>query len=344
MISWEKPPDAMITAFFAFINLCYKVGNNLNDGFIFVKDVAEQDCQGIIVFLEQASLALRTFFNHAYTIEELENSYTHNFLTDVLLRNINIKEIIKQNYPLLNYDLNSLYYVSILYPHRNLTELEKQALLTYSKDWLKQNNLDIYCTYWDNKYLVFICPTHYDTKTLDIDFSWKKHIKNNTRYHEDVRPQFKFEATMGMGDKYVIDQLHRSYQEALFALHLSELIGKGNRVRHFYDLGVFSLIFKNNVKDLKSLCYKYLNPLITHDKMNNSMFLDTLRSYYDTNLNINDTAERLYLHINTLRYRLKRIEELTHTSLQKADDRTNLYVALKVYDALVRLELIEPSQ
>lgn len=74
------------------------------------------------------------------------------------------------------------------------------------------------------------------------------------------------------------------------------------------------------------------------------MLLDTLRCYFDANLNINETAERLFLHINTLRYRLKRVEELTNTSFQKAYDRTNLYIALKVYDVLGRLELIDPSQ
>ncbi|MGE4271501.1 MAG: PucR family transcriptional regulator [Desulfitobacterium sp.] len=322
--------------------LCFKVGSNENDGFIFVKEIAEQDCQWIIEFLEQASLALRTYFNHTYSIEKLENSYTHNFLTDVLLRNINIKDIIKQNYPLLNYDLNSLYYVSIFSPHKNLSELEKQALLTYSQDWLKRNSLDIYCTYWDNnKYLVFICPTHYDRKTLAIDFSWKKHVKNNSQYYEDVRLKFKFEASMSMGDKYVIDQLHHSYQEALFALYLAEFIGKGNQVNHICNLGIFTLIFqKNNVTELKSLCGKYLNSLIANDKEHNSMFLNTLRCYFDTNLNANETAEQLYLHINTLRYRLKRIEELTDTSLQKIYDRTNLYVALKVYDVLGSLELV----
>jgi len=69
--------------------------------------------------------------------------------------------------------------------------------------------------------------------------------------------------------------------------------------------------------------------------------METLRNYFDTNLNTNETAERLYLHINTLRYRLKRIEELTNTSLQKMDDRCNLYIALKVHDVLEHLALIE---
>lgn len=46
-------------------------------------------------------------------------------------------------------------------------------------------------------------------------------------------------------------------------------------------------------------------------------------------------AERLHLHINTLRYRLKQVEELTGMNLQKIEDRANLFVALKIYELMV---------
>ncbi len=326
------------------LTLCYKVGTSEKDGFIFVEPAHSEECHELIPSLEEASLAVKTYFNLAHSMEKLNNVYTNNFIADILLCNINIKELLKQNSFLLNYDLNNLYYVCIMLTDRILTEIEKQALLAYTRDWLKLNKLDIFCTVWDNKYLVHICPTHYDVKILDVDSGWKKSLDNITRYHEDVRKKFNFKATFGIGNKYLIDKLHLSYQEALYAIHLSELTGNGNQVRHIYDLGVYSLIFSNSLEQLKSLYKKYLNALILHDKVNNSMLLDTLRCYFDANLNINETAERLFLHINTLRYRLKRVEELTNTSFQKAYDRTNLYIALKVYDVLGRLELIDPSQ
>jgi len=339
ILNWQDLPYLYVGNTKTF---CYKVGPHKQDGFIFVKDMDSDKYGEIIIYLEQASLPLRIYFNKIACIENLENNYTHDFLTDILLRSINIKEIIKQNYSLLHYDLNALYYVSLFCPKKDLSELEKQALLAYSKDWLKRHNLDIHCTYWESKYLVFICPTHYDNKTLDIDFSWEKHKRNNSLYYDDVRRRFKFEAGMSMGDKYVLDQLHRSYQEALYTLYLSDLIGNGNRVNHICNLGIFTPIFKkNNIEELKTFCYKLLKPLIINDRENNSMFMETLRNYFDTNLNTNETAERLYLHINTLRYRLKRIEELTNTSLQKMDDRCNLYIALKVHDVLEHLALIE---
>ena len=322
--------------------LCYKVGNHMQDGFVFVKGVSVETCAETLELLEHARLALRIYFNKIASIETIENNYIHNFFTDIFLRSINIKEIIKQNYSLLHYDLNALYYVSMFYPYKKLSELEKQALLTYSKDWLKQHNLDIHCTFWENKYLVFICPTHYNSKTLDIDFSWDKHKRNNALYYDDVRRKFKFDAGMSMGDKYLIDQLHRSYQEALFTLHLAELIGKNNQVNHICNLGIVTITFKkNSVEELKTFCRKFLDPLIINDKENNSMFLDTLRVYFDNNFNVQDTSEKLFLHINTLRYRLKRIEELTNTNLQNIGDRANLYIALKVHDVLLRLGLID---
>lgn len=319
--------------------LFYRVGFNEKDGFILVEEIDSEDIEACKELLDQASLAVKTYLTSIYSMENLENHYINSFLTDVLIRNINIKDIIKQNYAFFNFDNDNLYYITIMVTDKILTERELLTVRSYTKEWLKSNDLDIFCTCWESQYIVTICPSHYNKQVLDIDCSWDKHISNITRYHEEVTRKFNFKAILAIGNKYSLCNLHRSYQEALFALHLSDLMGKGNRVRHISDLGVFSLICSNEVTDLKFLCNKHLGCLLAHDKINNSMFLDTLRCYFDTNINIMETADKLFLHINTLRYRLKRIEELTKTSLNNLEDRTNLFVALKIYDVMVRLNL-----
>jgi len=50
------------------------------------------------------------------------------------------------------------------------SEKEMSILHAHTKEWLRFNDLDIICTLWDKKYLVFICPTHYREKTLDLHY------------------------------------------------------------------------------------------------------------------------------------------------------------------------------
>ncbi len=67
----------------------------------------------------------------------------------------------------------------------------------------------------------------------------------------------------------------------------------------------------------------------------NKELLPTLRAFFDTNLDAREAARRIYIHINTMRYRLRKIEELTGAKLHEIEDRANLFVALKLYEVLV---------
>ncbi len=318
----------------------YPVGSSEKDGFIIINDVDPEGYETWLESLEQASLAVRTYLAQIAATETIENLYNNNFLTDVLLHNVNVKELIKNNYSLLSLNLNNIYYVCILEPERTLNEREKQALLSYTKDWIASTGLDVICTVWDNKYLVYICPTHYDKKTLEVDYGWTRHLSNITKYFSDVRKKFNFPALMGIGNKYSLSELHRSYKEALFTIHLSKLTGKGNLIRHFTDLGIFALICTHEPADLKNFCDKYLGFIQDSDKNYNRELLDSLRCFFDANFDVKEAADRLHLHINTLRYRLRKIEELSGMSLQQIEDRANLFVALKIYELLQSTEYI----
>lgn len=321
--------------------LYYRVGSGKQDGFIIVAEVDPPDCAACQKPLEQAALAVKTYLSRVAAVEAIEDLYFHNFITDILLRNINIKDLMKHSHPLLNLDLDSLYYVTVMEPGISLNSRDLQTLHSYTKEWLANNNLDIFCTIWDNQYLVLICPTHYDKRTLEVEYGWDRHLTNIKRHYADIRDKFNYPVVFGIGNKYTISQLHRSYREALFALHLSKLTGRKNGVRHISDLGIFSLICNNELADLKQFCNRYLGSILAFDTANNRDLLETLRCFFDADLDSKETADRLHLHINSFRYRLKKIEELSGLDLQKMEDRTNLFAALKVYEMLLSTGFIK---
>ncbi|WP_329491794.1 PucR family transcriptional regulator [Kitasatospora sp. NBC_01246] len=74
---------------------------------------------------------------------------------------------------------------------------------------------------------------------------------------------------------------------------------------------------------------RLLAPLIEHDRTNSVSLLDTLDAFLRHNASWAKTAEALHIHVNTVHYRIKRIEELTGRSLLHLDDRIDLWAALR---------------
>ncbi|SDT82893.1 Purine catabolism regulatory protein-like family protein [Streptomyces sp. TLI_053] len=73
---------------------------------------------------------------------------------------------------------------------------------------------------------------------------------------------------------------------------------------------------------------RLLAPLVDHDRQNTVSLVDTLDAFLRHNASWSRTAEALHVHVNTVHYRVKRIEELTGRSLLRLDDRLDLRTAL----------------
>ena len=71
-----------------------------------------------------------------------------------------------------------------------------------------------------------------------------------------------------------------------------------------------------------------VRPIERHDQQRRGDLLRTLRAFFHNNSNVSKTAERLYLHRNSMIYRLARIEELTGLDLRRNPDRLALQLGL----------------
>ena len=79
--------------------------------------------------------------------------------------------------------------------------------------------------------------------------------------------------------------------------------------------------------------FRYLvEPLVEHDRERQSDLVKTLKVYFDTGANASEAAERLFLHRNSMLYRLARIEELTGLDLKDPQARLALQLGLLFVD------------
>jgi sugar diacid utilization regulator len=125
--------------------------------------------------------------------------------------------------------------------------------------------------------------------------------------------------------------LPRSYSEARHALALQER-SQGPGLMTFEELGVLRLVFANDdTHDVEQFVRDWIGELIDYDRAKRTQLVTTLSRYYDSGCNYDATATALHIHRSTLRYRLKRIRELTGHDLGAVDGRLNLQVATRAW-------------
>lgn len=133
---------------------------------------------------------------------------------------------------------------------------------------------------------------------------------------------------VGSGVPSVID-LYKSYQEAKVALELGKVFSQ-KPICYFEEMGFLKFIFTQPAMELEDYCQKILGPLLDSDLTSGTELLDTLKSYLKYDCQITECAKALYIHENTLRNRIKRIEQLTAFDLRKVEHIVNLYIALQI--------------
>lgn len=122
----------------------------------------------------------------------------------------------------------------------------------------------------------------------------------------------------------------RGYREALLAATVRHQPLPRNGPSHYRDLGIFQVLWKgNDPDDLRTYIQRWLGPLLDYDDQHNTELTETLGAYLDCGGNYDLTADTLFIHRSTLRYRLQRIRNLTPHNINDPDSRLNIHIATK---------------
>ncbi|MCE5290428.1 MAG: helix-turn-helix domain-containing protein [Nocardiaceae bacterium] len=141
-------------------------------------------------------------------------------------------------------------------------------------------------------------------------------------------PQAETCAVIGVGPRRALRQLSESYRLASRALTTMQAFGLHGS-RDFADVCLQAAVVGDpDVGDI--LRERYLEPLSSGDSARE--LLCTLRTYFACDMHVERTATRLFVHQNTVRYRLARFEELTGTSLRSTRVVAELWWALALSD------------
>ena len=157
-----------------------------------------------------------------------------------------------------------------------------------------------------------------------------------------LSPECGDKVRVGVGGRYRLQDLNRSLADAEFALRLPGLT-TGRQVVSFDDLGVWRLLARPDADDLQNLVNHWIGPLIDYDREHHSELLKTLFAYLNEFGALEATAAKLFVHRNSLRYRLMRITELTGWDLNDPEHRFHLNLACRAWLVRQALESQPPT-
>ena len=133
--------------------------------------------------------------------------------------------------------------------------------------------------------------------------------------------------------------LRRTFHEARCALEAAALAnGSSPPVASYRDLGAFQLLLSLQDDDaLRLYCDSVLGPLEDASGEYGDELIRSLEAFIEQNGQWERAARELYCHRHTLRYRIRRVEQLTGRDLSSARDRIEFWLALRARELVTRL-------
>jgi hypothetical protein len=117
-------------------------------------------------------------------------------------------------------------------------------------------------------------------------------------------------------------------EQAQRALSVALRMGVAGRVTTYDDLGIHRLLLHVPQDELRTFAHDVLGRLLAYDREHRSSLALTLATYLHANENLRRTAAEMHLHVNTVNYRIRRIEAITGLGL--ADPRQRLLAQVAV--------------
>ena len=136
-----------------------------------------------------------------------------------------------------------------------------------------------------------------------------------------------------------IKEVSRSYKEAKLALDVGKIFYSDRKIIAYSNLGIGRLIYQLPLP----LCKMFIKEIFdgkSPDEFDEET-LTTINKFFENSLNVSETSRQLYLHRNTLVYRLDKLQKSTGLDLRVFEDAITFKIALMVVKYMKYMESLE---
>lgn len=142
------------------------------------------------------------------------------------------------------------------------------------------------------------------------------------------------EVEMGIGKVYEILSISKSFNEAQDSFNMGSGFGK-EKVLHYENHMVVNLLRGDISNDkLMDFYNNTIGKLIAYDKENGTNLIETMEAYFRNNGNISEAAKELFVHRNTLIYRIDKIKMILDSDLKDSEELLEIQLGFKIWNML----------
>ena len=136
-----------------------------------------------------------------------------------------------------------------------------------------------------------------------------------------------------------IKDVSRSYKEAKMALEVGKIFYSDKIVIPYSNLGIGRLIYQLPIP----LCQMFMKEVFGEQLPDtfDDETLTTINKFFENNLNVSETSRQLYVHRNTLVYRLEKLQKSTGLDIRVFDDALTFKIAMMVVSYMKYMEKID---
>ena len=146
---------------------------------------------------------------------------------------------------------------------------------------------------------------------------------------DTAETEFLIKATVGSGTVVsTVKDLARSFKDAQVAVEVGKVFDTEKTTINYESLGIGRLIYQLPT----TLCEMFLQEVFKKGSFEalDQETLTTIQTFFENNLNVSETSRKLFVHRNTLVYRLEKIKKVTGLDLREFDNAITFKVALMV--------------
>lgn len=133
-----------------------------------------------------------------------------------------------------------------------------------------------------------------------------------------------------------LKDVSRSYKEAKMAIEVGRIFDADKNIVNYEQLGIGRLIYQLPIPLCRMFIKEVLHGLTIDDFDEET--LATVSKFFENNLNVSETSRQLYIHRNTLVYRLDKLQKMTGLDLRNFDDAIIFKITLMVSKYMLFME------
>ncbi len=296
-----------------------EASSQMLSGYHFFKVVVDDDPEYVLLVSESSEEAYMVGRLASMQIRSIAESYRdqldrNSFMQNILLGNLLVVDIYSKAEKLKIRESEWIAFVI------EAKEQKDSALMELVRSIAEPRTKD-FVTELDEKNIVLIK----DAKGFSDDASVQEYARMIV---DTLHAEAMVRVRVGYGNRVSrIPDIPKSYQEAMLSLKVGEIFYVQQDTISYQRLGIGRLIYQLP----GSLCEMFIQEVFGDRPLDiDEETLQTVDRFFENDLNISETARQLYIHRNTLVYRLERFEKIIGLDVRKFEDAMTFKLAMMV--------------